>query len=113
MARTAEIYQVNQADNTRRYAGYARFDNEGNYQGSRGGYGSRAYAKNANRGRGTTDTGVDNPGNGGYRFQGNSGNQASMLQNNINTRTGGSNSRGRGGRGAKNRNTIRRARSRR
>lgn len=38
MAYTREIYRITE-NGGREYAGFALFDNEGNYQGSRGGYG--------------------------------------------------------------------------
>lgn len=81
---TAEIYRINE-NGTRTYAGYARFGANGEYLGSRGGYGSRQNARNGNGGRGTTNMG-ERPFNGGLRNQGNSrSNRASMLQNAINS----------------------------
>lgn len=79
---TAEIYRINE-NGTREYAGYARFDAEGNYLGSRGGYGSRAMERNGSRGRGTSYVG-ERPYNGGLPNQGNARNGASRLQNTIN-----------------------------
>lgn len=52
MAYTREIYRITE-NGGREYSGYARFDNEGNYQGSRGGYGG----------------GQNNANNGGSRVQ--------------------------------------------
>lgn len=57
---TAEIHDANG-----NYAGYARFDNEGNFQGTRGGYGPQRRGINPNR-------------TGNAR-----GNNASLVQNNI------------------------------
>ena len=91
---TAEIYRINE-NGTRTYAGYARFDREGNYLGSRGGYGSRQNPRNAANGRGNNPTGTWN---GGYANQGNNrSNGASMLQNTINSAAarGGARNRGR------------------
>ena len=61
-----EIYRIGD-DGARSYAGYARFDAEGNYLGSRGGYGPSRRGINA-----------DYTGN-------NRRNDASALQNAINT----------------------------
>lgn len=66
MAETREIYRINE-NGTREYAGYARFDNEGNYLGSRGGYGPQGRGINADR-------------TGNLRS-----NNASRLQNAINS----------------------------
>lgn len=49
MAYTREIYRITE-NGGREYSGYARFDNEGNYQGSRGGYGGGGRQNNANNG---------------------------------------------------------------
>lgn len=58
MARTSEIWKIPQNGGKRKYAGYAKFDANGNYLGSAGGYGKKG-AFNSSRG-------------------------ASKLQNNIN-----------------------------
>lgn len=54
MAYTREIYRITE-NGGREYSGFARFDNEGNYQGSRGGYGGGQRQ--------------NNPSNGGSRVQ--------------------------------------------
>lgn len=38
MAYTREIYKINE-DGSRAYSGYAKFDNDGNFAGTAGGYG--------------------------------------------------------------------------
>ena len=65
-------------DGKRVYAGYAKFDEEGNYLGSFGGYGSRAngtVSAKTPQGRGVN--------NGNPRTGNNRKNKASMLQNAI------------------------------
>lgn len=47
---TREVYQVNQRTGVKTYAGYARFDNDGTYMGSFGGYGFNGSQNNANNG---------------------------------------------------------------
>lgn len=63
---TREVYRQNE-NGTRTYSGYARFDNEGNFLGTRGGYG---IAERGFRGR--------NGGAGNNRS-----NNASAVQNAI------------------------------
>lgn len=45
---TREIYRIGN-DGSRTYAGYARFDDNGNYQGSFAGYGPQRRGINSNR----------------------------------------------------------------
>lgn len=79
---TAEVYKIGN-DGSRMYAGYARFDNEGNYQGSRGGYGSRQNPRNGAEGRGGNTSSARL--NTGLRNQGNNARTgASMMQTAIN-----------------------------
>lgn len=66
MADTREVYRIGE-NGSRSYAGYARFDNEGNFQGTRGGYGPSRRGINPDR-----------TGN-------NRANNRSMVQNAINT----------------------------
>lgn len=47
---TREVYQVNQSTGARTYAGYARFGNDGSFQGTAGGYGRGRNSNNANNG---------------------------------------------------------------
>lgn len=73
----SEIYRI-LPDGSRVYAGYAKFDKQGNYLGSYGGYGSRAngtVSAKTPQGRGVN--------NGNPRTGNNRKNKASMLQNAI------------------------------
>ena len=62
---TREVYKIDQKTGKRSYAGYARFDNDGKFLGTRGGYGPQGRGINA-----------DKTGN-------NERNNASMMQNAI------------------------------
>ena len=69
MAETREVYRIGENGRSS-YAGYARFDNRGNFQGTRGGYGTRQA--------GYRGINSDRTGN-------NRANNRSMVQNAINT----------------------------
>lgn len=45
---TREVYQVNQNTGQQSYGGYARFDEDGRFEGTYGGYGFRGMRNNAN-----------------------------------------------------------------
>ena len=47
---TREVYQINQSTGQRTYAGYARFGNDGSFQGTAGGYGANGRSNNRNNG---------------------------------------------------------------
>lgn len=66
MPDTREVYRVGE-NGSRSYSGYATFDNNGNFTGTRGGYGPSSRGQNPNR-------------TGNARTNG-----ASMVQNYIQT----------------------------
>lgn len=47
---TREVYRVDQNTGKSIYAGYASFDDDGNFKGTRGGYGKNGNLNNLNNG---------------------------------------------------------------